>query len=231
MLSLVSYQTFKSMYLKYVLKIYPERIAKACKNMVNNLDFEGIKFAVSIKDFGKIDKKNNICINVFCYENDSVYPVHISNEKFENCLDLLMITNGNKSHYIYIRDFNRFMCNNTKNKNKKYFCKYCLQCFSSERVLVEHKNTCMKINGKQCVKLRSGSIKFKNHFKQLAVSFRIYADFESILKGFKGSDTNINTSYTENYQKHINQLFFTGAKMQSIDLLKQLLKSMIIVRV
>ena len=47
-----------------------------------------------------------------------------------------------------------------KNKNKKHFCKYC-----GERVFVEHKEICLKINGKQTVKLRSGSIKFKNYFK------------------------------------------------------------------
>ena len=34
-----------------------------------------------------------------------------------------MITDENKSHYIYIKDFNRFMCNKTKNKNKKHFYK------------------------------------------------------------------------------------------------------------
>ena len=26
----------------------------------------------------KIEKKNNICINVFCYENNLAYPVDIS---------------------------------------------------------------------------------------------------------------------------------------------------------
>ena len=30
-------------------------------------------------------------------------------------MDLLLISNENKSHYVYIKDFNRFMCN----KNKK----------------------------------------------------------------------------------------------------------------
>ena len=52
------------------LKIHPESITKADKNMVNDLDYEGIKFPVSKKDFSKIEQKNNICINVFCYEND-----------------------------------------------------------------------------------------------------------------------------------------------------------------
>ena len=37
------------------------------------------------------------------------------------------------------------------------------------------------INGNQSVKISSASVKFKNCFKQLAVPFRIYADFESIL--------------------------------------------------
>ena len=50
----------------------------------------------------------------------------------------------------------------------------------------------MKINGKQIVKLRSGSSKLKNYFKQLAVSFKIYADFESLLNGVRGSDRNNN---------------------------------------
>ena len=48
---------------------------------------------------------------------------------------------------------------------------------------------------KQSVKLKSGSISFKNYFKQLPVPFKSFADFES-------SDKN-NGSYTEKYQDHI----------------------------
>ena len=105
------------------------------------------------------------------YENELVYPVHISDQKYEDCMDLLLIMDENKSHYVYIKDFHRFMPVRCKNKHS---CKYRLQYFSSERVLAEHKETCLKINGKQTVKLRSGSIKFKNHFKQLNVPFKIY---------------------------------------------------------
>ena len=65
--------------------------------------------------------KNNICINVFCYENDLTYTVYASDQKFENCMDLLLISDKNKSHYVYIKDFNRFMCNKPKNNNKKTF--------------------------------------------------------------------------------------------------------------
>ena len=84
-----------------------------------------------------------------------------------------MIASGNKSHHVHIKYFNRFMCYMTKFKPKKHFRKYCLQFFSSEKVLVKHGQTYVKINGKQPVTLRSGSINFINHFKQLAVLFKI----------------------------------------------------------
>ena len=54
-------------------------------------------------------------------------------------MDLLLTYNENKSHYVYIKDFDRSMFSKIKSKNKKHFCKYCLHCFSSERILVGHK--------------------------------------------------------------------------------------------
>ena len=151
--------------------------------MVNNLDHAGINIYVSKKDCSKIEHKNNTCINAFCYKNNLAYPVYVSDQKFKDCMDFLLITEGNKSHCVYIKDFNRFMCNRTKNNNKKYFCRYCLQCFNTEKVLTKHKENCLIIDGKQTVKLKSGSTRFKNHFKQLAVPFKKNANFEPLLKG------------------------------------------------
>ena len=36
-------------------------------------------------------------------------------------MDLLLISDENKSHYVYIKNFNKFMCNKTKNKIKNTF--------------------------------------------------------------------------------------------------------------
>ena len=94
--------------------------------MINKLDYDGIKFPVSKKDYCKIERQNNIRINVFCYESGLTYPIYVSNQKFKDYMDLSLISNENKSHYVYIKDFNRFMSNKTKNKNKKYLCKCCL---------------------------------------------------------------------------------------------------------
>ena len=103
------------------LKTHPERIIKTDKKMVYGIDYEGLKFPVSIKVFSKIERKNKVCINMFCYENKLNYSVYISDQEFENCMDLLLISDQSKSHYVYIKDFNRFMCNKTKCKIKNTF--------------------------------------------------------------------------------------------------------------
>ena len=86
-------------------------------------------------------------------------------------MDLLLLIDNDKSHYVYIKDFDRFMFHKTKNKNKKWFCRSCLQCFSSENVFIKHNEKCLSINGKQSVKLEKGIIKFENYLKQIPFFF------------------------------------------------------------
>ena len=78
-------------------------------------------------------------------------------------MDLLLLIDNNKSHNVYIADFDRFMFHKTKNKNKKWFCKSCLQWFRSERVMIKHKEDCFRTNGKQSVKLEEGIIESENY--------------------------------------------------------------------
>ena len=144
----------------------PQRITKEDKEFVSKLNHEEINFPVSKKDYCKIEVQNKTCINVFCYENKVVYPVYLSDQKFSDRMDLLLISDKFKSHYVHIKNFDRFMFSKTKHKSKKYFCKNCLQCFRSKKVLIEHKEDCLVINGKQNVKLEKGFISFKNYSRQ-----------------------------------------------------------------
>ena len=64
------------------------------------------------------------------------------------------------------------MFHKTKNKNRKWFYKSCLQCFSSKNILTEHKKDCLIINGKQSVKLEKGTTELENYFKQIPVQFK-----------------------------------------------------------
>ena len=190
------------------VKTHPGRITKKDKELVSELNYEEINFPVSKKHYCKIEKQNNICINVFCYDNKFTYPVYLSDQKFRDCMDLLLISEECKSYYMYIKYFDRFMFNKTKNKNKKSFCKSSLQCFSSEEILIEHKRDCLVINGKQNVRLKRGFISFKDYSKQIPVPCKIYADFECILEKIdiiecNSIECNSDNSYTKKYQKHI----------------------------
>ena len=114
-------------------------------------------------------------------------------------MDLLLLIDDDKSHYVYIKDFDIFMFHKTKYKNKKWFCRSCLKCFSRESLWIKHKENCLSINGKQSVKLEKGIIKFENYFKQIPVPFKIYADFECNLRGVESYEG----SYTKKYQDHV----------------------------
>ena len=178
---------------------HPERIKKCDKKYVEKLDYSGIDFPVSVKQYNKIEKQNNIRVNVFGYEEKQPYVIYVSKEKFNSCLNLLLITEGEVWHYCLLKDFNKFMYNQTKHKGRKHFCMYCLQGFSSERVLNNHTVDCIEINGKQAIKMpEPGSkITFTNFRKQLSAPFIIYADFEAITEKVSQKK-----SHTEQYQKH-----------------------------
>ena len=43
------------------------------------------------KDFKKIEVKNNICVNVFSYEDVLVFPIYVSDQMFQDSRDLLLL--------------------------------------------------------------------------------------------------------------------------------------------
>ena len=111
------------------------------------------------------------------------------------------------------------MFHKTKNENKKYFCKSYLQCFSSNNMLTKHKEVCLSINGTQSVRLEKGKIVFKNYFKQMAVSFKIYADFECNLENVESYEG----FYSEKHQDTLLVVLLTSLFVLMINLVKQLL--------
>ena len=184
---------------------YPQRIKKVDKPYIEKLDYSGVEFPVNVKHYNKIEKQNSININVFGYENKEPYPIYVSKEKYEDHMELLLVTKDENKHYVLIKDFNKFMYNQTKHKERKHFCMHCLQCFSSDRVLNNHKDNCIQVNGTQAIKMPTKDnniLKFNNFHKQQQVPFVIYADFEAITEKIHGCQQDGNKSYTEAYQRH-----------------------------
>ena len=90
-------------YLKPVNK-NPAKIKNVDKEFAKQLSFRGIKFPVHKKDYAKTAKQSNISINIFGFEYETPYRIHISTQSFEKHVDLLVLPNSKNSHYVLIKD-------------------------------------------------------------------------------------------------------------------------------
>ena len=108
---------------------------------------------------------------------------------------MLLVTGEKQSHYVYIKDFDRSMLHKTKSKNKKYFCKSCLQCFSCKNLLTEHKEVCLSINGAQSIRFKKEQLSLKISLKNTSSN----TDFECHLKNVESYEG----SYSKKYQDHV----------------------------
>jgi len=75
---------------------------------------------------GKIEKQNLINANVFGYENGRFYPIRMSEEQYDDHMELLYIEKGENSHYCLNKRFNSLMYNFSKHKDTKHFCMRCV---------------------------------------------------------------------------------------------------------
>ena len=99
------------------------------------------------------------------------------------------------------------MFSRTKHKDKKHYCVSCLQNFTAEEILSNHKKQCLLINGCQAVKYESGIIKFTNYNKQIPILFKIYADTECFLKRTKIEEGEFTVKYLEHQHNSIGTKF------------------------
>ena len=187
-----------------------DRINKQDKEIAKTLDYRGINFLMKARNYEIIEERFNINVNVFGYEN-RVFPLYVSKKSNEQVLNVLLISNEEKSHYVFIKDFNRLMYSRTKHKDRKHFCMSCLQNFTTKEILNNHRERCLLINDTQAVKYETRVIKFKNYEKQIPIPFKIYADTECLLKRINIDEC----KYTKLCQKHIPNSI--GAKLVCTD--------------
>ena len=62
------------------------------------------------------------------------------------------------------------MFSRTKHEDKKHYCMSCLQNFTTEEILSNHKKQCLLINGCQTFKYESGTTKITNYNKQIIIN-------------------------------------------------------------
>ena len=69
------------------------------------------------RDYEIVKEIFNFNANVFGYEN-KVFPLYVWKKSNEQVLNVLLISNEEKSHYDFIKDFNRLIYSEGKTKNQ-----------------------------------------------------------------------------------------------------------------
>ena len=184
-----------------------ERIDNDLKNKVDTLNMEGIQYPVSLRGIDRFEHLNpEISITVLGYnKEEKVYPLKVS--KYTGCehdIVLLLIKDGEKSHYCLVKNISALLSSQINNNNhKRYFCLNCFNSFKSPDSLDKHKEYCYN---NECVKISmpppNTFLRFKNFRYSEKAPFAIYADFESLIKPMDNCDPDPNRSYTKKYQKH-----------------------------
>ena len=186
---------------------HPERVDKDLKSKAETLNMQGIRYPVSFRDIDRFELQNpEISITVLGYNKDErVYPLKVS--KYTGCehdIVLLLIKDGEKSHYCLVKNISALLTSQINNHDhKRHICLNCINSFKSIDSLNEHKEYCYN---NECVKIEmppSGTyLRFKNFRYSERAPFVIYADFESLIKPIDNCDPDPNKSYTKKYQKH-----------------------------
>ena len=212
---------------------HPSRIDKDLKSKENTLNMKGIAYPVSLKDINRFEKQNpNISISVLGYSKEErIYPLRINKKEKErkHNIVLLLIKDGDNSHYCYIKNLSALLSSQVNNHDHKlYFCLNCLNGFDTPEKLEKHKEYCGE---EESVKITmpppNTFIKFKNFLYSERTPFAIYADFESLLKPLDTCEPNPNKSYTHKYNKHEPVSFVYYIKSFNENVYKSTLRSYI----
>ena len=172
----------------------------------DGLDFTGIDAPTPISQIPKVERQNNLAINVFGWDK-GVIVHHISKQPEDMPrTNLLLIEKAGKFHYTWIKDLNRLLYDQSKHREKKHFCERCLHGYSREDLLEAHKSDCQGI-GQTAVRVEmpeegKNKLTFQNHHKQLPAPYIIYADFEALTTKVEGPKLDPTKSNTQRTQLH-----------------------------
>ena len=187
-----------------------ERVDSDLKSKQDSINMEGIRYPVSLRAIDRFEHLNlNISISVLGYNKEErVYPLRISkctkHTKRKHDIVLLLIKDGEKSHYCLVKNISALLSSQINNNgHKRFFCLNCFNSFKDEDKLKEHKEYCYENESVKILMPQQGTfLRFKNFLHSEKAPFAIYADFESLIKPMDNCDPDPNKSYTKKYQKH-----------------------------
>ena len=149
-----------------------------------------------INKIDKFEQMNDfkISVNVFDLQDwteenatrsKRVRPIRLTKIKADAHVNLLFLTDGEKSHYVPIHKFDTLMTvQKSRHMHRAYFCHWCLHGFKHKEGLEKHHQTgCHAVEG-SCLELPQPGVNdkmaFKNMYNQFKAPFTIYLDFEAM---------------------------------------------------
>ena len=166
----------------------PQRITKI-KPYISKYNWEGIEFPAGPKEWEKFEQNNKtIILNIlFAPHNTQTISVAYRSKhdhKREKQVILLMITDGNKCHYLAVSNLSALLAKKYSNHNGDLYCLNCFSSYTTKNRLEEDEEICN--NHDSCPiemsKWLEKISKYNPEEKSLKALFAIYLDLECLSK-------------------------------------------------
>ena len=186
--------------------------------------------------FKKIEQNNKtIALNVLFVpcNTETIRVAYRSeyNKKCEKQVNLLMITDGNKWHYIAIINLPTSLAKKSSTHDGDFYCLNCFNSYTTKNKLKEHEEKCNNYNSRriQMSKLFEKILKYNPGEKLLRAPFAIYLDLECLLKREQSRRTISKIIISKNHtqRKKPDMSLLAGQCLQNVHLTKQKINSAI----
>ena len=159
---------------------HPNRVSNY-RQYFNELNINGFDFTNGFRcsDVHKFNELNNLSVNIFelnFYQDQNQWKhklihIEISKNNSDRVIDLAIY----KNHYVLIKKLDVFLGDH----NKKFICRRCLSSYTSENMLMKHKEKCGDDDITTIKTSNKSHLQWEKHFHKNPLYFRIYADFEA----------------------------------------------------
>ena len=182
----------------------------------NKLNFQNFDFTNGFKcsDVHRFKELINLSVNIYelnSYQDGdkwkhNLIPIEISKNESDKVVDLLIY----KNHYALIKKLHVFLGDH----NKSFVCRRCLNSYTYENALINHKEKCEDDNICTIRTSNESHLYWKKHFHKNPFYFRIYPDFEA---GNEKDDSKIGNKATNIYkQKPVLNGYYIISELEDV---------------
>ena len=127
------------------IKKDPQKVSKI-KPFIEKYNWEDIDFPSTSKDWKKFECNNEVALNIL-YVPYNTKKINIAYKSKNNLTQekqviLLMISDGQKWHYLVVKNLSRLLRGITSNHKEDFYCLNCLHSYRTENKLEAHKKIC-----------------------------------------------------------------------------------------